>query len=184
MAVSREGAEELKEFLDKEGLQNRLDVRIGRWSEDARAFNSAFLCPTGETNVRYERIVLWDAPAEAFCALPKGNIYRLNETISGEWMRELPSVVRLREVFVAARNLTKSGPLLRMSAADIENELARAAGGGWTEAMASLAALRSMELIGAEKERLYMLPSHKIDPMNDRTYLRIAKIRDYAQGKG
>jgi len=182
--ASREGAEALKAFLEAEGLCSRLDVRIGRWSEDRRAFNAAFLCPTGGAKARYERVILWDAPAEAFSALPDGKAYRLDEGISGGWMKELPSVDRLREVFVAARNLTKAGSLLRMTAADIDNELARAAGGGWVEAMASLAALRSMELIGQEKERLYMLPSHKIDPMNDRTYQRIAKIRDHARGKG
>ena len=181
---SREGAEDLRDFLYKEGLQNRLDVKIGRWSEDIRAFNAAFLCPAGEANVRYERVILWDAPAEAFNALPKGKLYRLNEGIFGEWMKELPSVDRLREVFVAARKLTKAGEILRVAAADIDNEVARAAGGGWVEAMASLAALRSMELIGAEKERLYLLPFHKIDPMNDRTYQRIAKIREHARGKG
>ena len=182
--ASREGAEHLKGFLYKEGLQNRLDVHAGRWSEDRRAFNAAFLCPTGEAPVRYERVILWDAPAEAFAFLPKGELYRLDEDVSGEWMKELPSVDRLREVFVAARGLTKAGNLVRMTAADIDNETARAAGGGWVEAMASLAALRSMELIGSEKEQLYMLPSHKIDPMNDRIYQRIAKIRDHARGKG
>ncbi len=182
--ASREGAEKLRDFLKAEGLLSRLDVRIGRWSEDRRAFNAAFLCPAGGADVRYERVILWDAPAAAFPSLPEGTMYRPEEEISGGWMKELPSVDRLREVFVAARNLTKAGNLLRMSAADIDHELARAAGGGWVEAMASLAALRSMELIGKEQERLYMLPSHKIDPMNDRTYQRIAEIRDHARGRG
>ena len=182
--ASGEGAENLKDFLYEEGLQNRLDVKIGRWSEDQRAFNAAFLCPTGEAAVRYERVILWDATEAAFHMMPEGAIYRLKDGVSGQWMKELPSVDRLREVFVAARKLTKAGNLLRMSAADIDQETARAAGGSWVEAMASLAALRSMELIGQEKERLYMLPSHKIDPMNDRIYQRIDKIRDHARGKG
>ena len=183
-AASIEGARSVLAFLREERLTGRADAKTGRWSEDARAFNGVFLCPAGECPVRYERVILWDAPAAAFPGLPAGELYEPDERVSCGWLRELPDVNRLRELFVLVRGLTKSGALLRSSAADIDAELSRAAGGSWIEAMASLAALRSMGLIGAEKERLYMLPSHKTDPMNDVTFRKIQLLRDHAIGKG
>jgi len=182
--ASPEGAQTLMKFLKKERLTGCTDALAGRWSDDRRAFNCVSLCPAGKAPVRYERIVLWDAPPEAFYALPEGPLFRMSEAAPGGWMERLPDVTRLRELFVAVRSLVKSGPILRMTAADIENELIRAAGGCWTEALAALAALRSMQLIGAEKERLYMLPTRKIDPMNDPTYQKIQSIRGHALGKG
>lgn len=184
VCASLEGAQSLAGFLSAEGLTGRVDAIAGRWSEDARAFNTAFFCPVGAAPVRYERVLLWDAPPEAFRALPAGEYFRPDERISGEWMRALPDVDRLRALFVASRNLVKAGPIVRMTAADVENELSRASGGSPVEALAALAALRSMELIGAERERLYMLPSRKIDPGSDPVYRIIQAIRDHSLGKG
>ncbi|MBQ2956422.1 MAG: single-stranded-DNA-specific exonuclease RecJ [Clostridia bacterium] len=181
---SLEGMKSLRRFLKKEGLTGHADARIGRWTEDARAFNTVFLCPAGECPVRYERVILWDAPKEAFASLPEGELFRPAVRTETGWRHELPSVDRLREMFIAARSLTKGGALLRTSASDIEQELARAAGGGWVEAMASLAALRSMQLIGPERERLYLMPPRKADPLDDITYQKIRLLRDDAKGKG
>ncbi len=184
VAASKEGARHLREFLGREYAQDTIEVHAGRWSEDARAFNAAFLCPCGVPKVRYERVILWDAPKEAFAALPQGELLQLNERLHGEWMNRLPAVDRMRQIFVAARSITRSGAMLRMTAADVENEVARAANGHWLEAAAALAALRSMNLISAQRERLELLPSHKTDPMRDPVYRRINAIREYASGKG
>ncbi len=184
LAASKEGAYHLREFLKREYAQDAIEIHAGRWSEDARAFNAAFLCPCGVPKVRYERVILWDAPREAFGELPQGELMRLDEKLYGEWMNQLPTVDRMRQIFVAARSLARRGTVLRMTAADVENEVARAAGGHWLEAAAALAVLRSMKLIGAQRERLELLPSHKSDPLWDPVYKRIKAIRDYASGKG
>ena len=60
----------------------------------------------------------------------------------------------------------------------------RAAGGSRIEALAALAALRSMLLIGPDREKLSMLPAKKSDPMNDITFRKIQAIRNYALVKG
>jgi len=179
----REGARSLRAFLREENLERRVDVHIGRWSADRRAFNSVFLCPTGEANVRYERVVLWDAPQEAFGHLPQGELYGMCEYPSGDWMDVLPDVKRLREIFVAVRGLTRLGTVIRMSGTDIDNEAARAAGGNWIEAAAALAVLRSMQLIGPERERLYMLPVRKADPSGDPLWRRLEHIRSRNTGR-
>lgn len=180
----REGARSVHKFLREEGLMDCVEVHMGRWSEDARAFNSVFLCPSGEAKVRYERVVLWDAPPQALGSLPQGELFIMEDQPCSEWMKNLPDVNRLREIFVAARGLAKSGTMVRMTAADVENEVARAAHGHWLEAAAALASLRSMKLIGEQRERLEMLPSRKIDPMTDEVYLKIKAIKDYAVRRG
>lgn len=180
----REGACHLRAFLERESLLERVEVHLGRWSEDPRVFNSVFLSPSGEAPVRYERVILWDAPPQVFAHLPQGKLYVPEEQVCSEWMRHLPDVKRLREIFVAAKQLTKSGSLLRMTAADVENEVARAAHGHWLEAAAALAALRSMKLLSQERQRLEMMPPRKSDPLQDPVYLIIQSIREYSSKKG
>ncbi len=183
-AVSAEGARDLMAFLRERALKGRTDARLGRWSDDVRAFNCVSLCPAGEAPARFERVVLWDAPAEAFSRLPKGDVYCMERPAEAGWMREMPDVNRLRQIFIAVRELTRSGPVLRMTAADIEGEISRASGGSRIEALAALAALRSMQLIGPEKERLSMMPPKKSDPMNDIIFRKILAIRNHALVKG
>ncbi len=180
----REGARSLHGFLRREKLIDCVEVHMGRWSDDTRAFNGVFLCPSGEPKVRYERVILWDAPPQAFASVPQGELFCMEDIKCSEWMKNLPDVSRLREIFVAARTLAKSGAVLRMTAADIENEVARAARGHWLEAAAALASLRSMKLICEQRERLEMLPPQKTDPMTDPVYLKIKSIKDYAVRRG
>ena len=182
--ATEEGAENLYAFLRDRGLTGRADFLAGHWSGDKRAFNAVSFCPAGKAPVRYERVILWDAPRAAFSDLPAGRLYRLEERMAPGWMRRLPDVDRLREIYVAVRTLTRTGPVVRLTAADIERELISAAGGEWTETLAALAALRSMQLIDPEKDRLNLLTTRKIDPMNDPVYQRIHTIRDHALGKG
>jgi hypothetical protein len=180
----REGASHLYQFLNEEKLLDKAEIHMGRWSDDARAFNAVFLCPSGEPKVRYERVILWDMPPQAAGKLPHGQLYTLEERVCSEWMKNLPDVNRLREIFVAVRSLTRSGAMLRMTGADVENEVARAVHGHWLETAAALASLRSMKLICEQRERLEMLESRKIDPMTDPVYLKIKAIRDYAVRRG
>lgn len=178
--ATREGALSLRRFLQEEGLFGRTDARAGAWGGDERSFNCASLCPAGRAAAGYDRVILWDAPRQAFPTLPRGRLYRLDERFSGGWMRELPDVDRLRVAYVAARALTQSGPILRMTAADIDRELAREAGMSEVEAMASLAALRSMGLISPEPSRLELTPFKKTDPARDAVCQTIQQIRDHA----
>ncbi len=171
--ASREGARSLRSFLKAEKSEQCAEVHIGRWSSDKRAFNSVSLCPVGKAEVRFERVVLWDAPECAFSHLPQGEVYRMDERVEGDWMGQMPDVKRLREIFVSLRSLTRSGTMVRMSGADIDNEAARASKGNWIEAAMALAVLRSMELIGKERERLYMLPVKKADPTDNILWKRL-----------
>ena len=179
-AVTPEGADSLRRFLREEGLLHRVDVRAGFWCDDERSFNSVSLCPAGHAHVRYDRVILWDGPQEAFPDLPQGRLYRLGEPAADSWMQELPDVDRLRAAYVAVRNLVRSGPILRMTGADIDREFMRATGAGEAEAIASLAALRSMGLISPDMDRLELMPFKKTDPSEDAVCQIIQRIRDHA----
>lgn len=183
--ATRSGAEGLMAFLREQALTARVDGCAGKWGGDQRAFNCVSFCPAGEApQGRYERVVLWDLPPEAFRALPEGSLYRMDQTCAEDWPGSLPGVDRLREIYVAARRMATGGALVRMTGEEIDRALARAADAPESQAMAALAVLRNMELMSPERERLELLPPRKSDPAANPLFRRLQLIFEYSNGKG
>ncbi|MBQ8952947.1 MAG: hypothetical protein IJ048_02430, partial [Clostridia bacterium] len=140
------------------------------------------LCPRGEPGGAWRHIVLWDAPPEAFRALPEGPLFEARQGTAGSWMAALPDVDTLRRMYVAARRFASS-PVVRMTLSDIELDVARS--GGFDEGPAiqmGLAVLNHMELIEIDPEeaRLTVPPGQKRRPEDDALFQRLLKIADYA----
>ena len=184
-AVTDEGAKSLLAFLKANGLESRADALIGRWSADRTAMNAAALCPVGAPKGRWRHIVLWDAPAEAFPALPEGPVFLAGRRAPDSWMSALPGVDALRRVYVVARRFAAT-PVLRVTLEDIERDVARS--GGFPEGAAlrmGLAVLNHMALIEIDPEeaRLSVPPGRKCSPEEDALFRRLKILTDYAAEK-
>lgn len=181
-AVTREGAESLAVLLRQEGLTDRLDVRVGAWPQERACFNSLCLCPAGEAPVPCRRLILWDAPRDAFSACPRAAETYESPERGCAWAREAPDVNRLREMYVALRRiLSQRGA----SAADALRALAQETRSSDLAAQCGAAVLCRLELLewthagGA----LRLLPSRKCDPTADPLFCRLTALRDYALRK-
>ena len=128
------------------------------------------------------RVVLWDAPVEAFRALPEGELYTAGRKSDGSWMDALYDVDQLRALYIAARKWGDR-PIIRMTLSDIERETARSGhlpeDAGLT---AGLAVLNDMRLIEVDTNRasLRLLPMKKSSPEDSALYQRLKRIHDYA----
>ncbi|MBR3505206.1 MAG: single-stranded-DNA-specific exonuclease RecJ [Clostridia bacterium] len=184
-AVTDEGARSLLAFLEENGLEARLDAMAGRWSADPTAMNAALLCPAGAPRGRWRHIVLWDAPAEAFPALPEGPVYLAGRRAPESWLDAPPGMDALRRVYVTARRLAAK-PMLRVTLEDIERAVAQ--GGGFPEGPAlrmALAVLNHMALIQIDPEeaRLSVPTGRKGNPEEDALYRRLRTLTDFAAEK-
>ena len=180
-AVTSEGAQSLLAFLKAYELTDRVNACCGTWSKDSTVQNTVCLCPTGKP-AACRRIVLWDAPAEAFAALPEGSLFAAGRRSTGSWMDALYGVDQLRTLYVAARKWGDK-PIIRMTLADIERETAR--NGQLPEdagLTAGLAVLHNMHLIeiNTDKASLRVLPVKKSSPEDNALYQRLKRIHDYA----
>ena len=185
VAVTDEGAKALLAFLRENGLETRADAMIGRWSADRTAMNAAVLCPVGAPTGRWRHIVLWDAPAEAFCELPEGPVCLAGYRPRDSWLSALPGVDALRRLYVAARRFAQK-PVVRVTLEDIERDVAQS--GGFPDGAAlrmGLAVLNHMALIQIDPEeaRLSVPPGRKGSPEDDALYKRLKTLTDYAAKK-
>ena len=183
--MTDEGARSLLAFLEENGLEARLDAMAGRWSADPTAMNAALLCPAGAPRGRWRHIVLWDAPAEAFPALPEGPVYLAGRRAPESWLDAPPGMDALRRVYVTARRLAAK-PMLRVTLEDIERAVAQ--GGGFPEGPAlrmALAVLNHMALIQIDPEeaRLSVPTGRKGNPEEDALYRRLRTLTDFAAEK-
>ena len=184
-AVTDAGARSLLAFLRDNALEDRADALIGRWSPDPTAMNAAILCPTGAPRGRWRHIVLWDAPPEAFCALPEGPVFLAGRRAPESWMGDVPDVDALRRIYVTVRRFAPA-PVLRMTLEDIERDAALS--GGFSEGAAfrmGLAVLNHMTLVDIDPEaaRLSVPPGRKRSPEDDALYRRLMTLADYAAEK-
>ena len=146
---------------------------------------AAALCPVGAPQGRWRHIVLWDAPAEAFPALPEGPVFLAGRRAPDSWMSALPGVDALRRVYVVARRFAAK-PVLRVTLEDIERDVAQS--GGFPEGAAlrmGLAVLNHMALIDIDPEeaRLSVPPGRKCSPEEDALFRRLKILTDYAAEK-
>ena len=184
-AVTAQGAQSLLQFLGAYGLTDRADAMIGCWPGGQTAMNAVCLCPRGPRGAAYRRIVLWDAPPEAFCALPEGDVFCVFRRVPDSWMGELPDVDALRKIYVAVRKWGPKG-VVRVSLSDIERETARLGGlkedAGLT---AGLAVLDGMGLVAVNREEasLRVLPCEKRSPQDNPLFRRLRLIYNYAVEK-
>ena len=180
-AATLEGAQSLLAFLRAYELTGRVNACCGIWPGDPTAQNAICLCPVGKP-AACRRVVLWDAPAEAFGALPEGALYAAGRRSSGSWMDALYDVSQLRALYIAARNWGDR-PIIRMTLADIERETARNGrlpeDAGLTAGLAVLHDMRLIE-IDVSKASLRLLPMRKSNPEDSALYQRLKRIRDYA----
>ena len=181
-AVTREGASELLSLLREQGLTDRADVLVGCWPREQACFNSICLCPSGEARFACRRLILWDAPREAFAAVPRArDVYECPER-GCLWAEEVPDVTCLRSLFVALRRiLTQRGA----SAADAIRALAQEARTSEVCVQCGVAVLCRVNLVtwthagGA----LQLLPVQKCDPTSDPLFRRLTALREYALRK-
>ena len=180
-AATLEGAQSLLAFLRAYELTGRVNACCGIWPGDPTAQNAVCLCPVGKP-AACRRVVLWDAPAEAFGALPEGALYTAGRRSSGSWMDALYDVSQLRALYIAARKWGDR-PIIRMTLADIERETARNGrlpeDAGLTAGLAVLHDMRLIE-IDVSKASLRLLPMRKSNPEDSALYQRLKRIRDYA----
>lgn len=188
-AFTQAGAAALGDWIERARLPNRLDVLPGLWPADARAFNAASLLPAGELAVRYERLILWDAPpAAALGALPALLCERSGESDGGlTWMNELPDVDALRRAYVALCALAAEGAL--GESARVEAKLMDLANLSAVGALCALGVLERMHLVARPRGaggagEWVLLPRRKCDPANDPAFQRFLAIRAQAIGKG
>ncbi len=124
----------------KERAPDRMDVSVGAFPDDRRAFNAFCLLPPGEPPLGYPRRFSLDAPS-SFWADPV-----LEPELPPPGGAPFPDVDGLRRVFVAARDLAR-----RPSAAKALNEVAKdlgtEAGLPACTAFAALTILADMNLI-------------------------------------
>ena len=144
--------------------------------------NAVCLCPKGEPRGAWRHIVLWDAPPEAFRALPDGPVFIAGCRAPDSWMGGLPDVDALRRLYVAVRRFA-AVPVVRVTLADLESDVARS--GGFEEDASlrmGLAVLNHMELIGIDPEeaRLSVPPGRKSSPEDDALFQRLKILADYA----
>ena len=180
-AATLEGAQSLLAFLRAYELTDRVNACCGSWPGDPTAQNAVCLCPVGKP-AACRRVVLWDAPAEAFRALPEGALYAAGRKSSGSWMDALYDVNQLRALYVAARKWGDR-PIIRMTLYDIERETARNGrlpeDAGLTAGLAVLHDMRLIE-IDVNKASLRLLPMRKSNPEDSALYQRLKRIHDYA----
>ncbi len=181
-AATLEGAQSLLAFLKAYELTDRVNACCGSWPSNPNAQNAVCLCPAGKAAVPCRRVVLWDAPPEAFSALPEGALYAAGRKCKGSWMDALYDVSQLRALYIAAR---KWGDrlIIRMTLCDIERETARNGNlpedAGLTAGLAVLHDMRLIE-IDVNKASLRLLPMRKSSPEDSALYQRLKRIHDYA----
>ena len=176
-AISEEGMDSLLAFLKAGGLTERLDTVTGQWHLGPAPMNAVCLCPVGPAPLKCRRLVLWDAPAEAFASLPDADGLFVG-TVRGGWTDALPDTDALRQIYVACRRY--SAGMTRVALSDIEREIARETGLDEDVTVpAGLGVLNHMGLIAVDRAaaRLTVPPAHRADPAEDSLYQRLQGLK-------
>ena len=179
LCATLEGAKKLYTFLKANGLTDRADACAGRVSDDAASMNAICLCPVGPAEGRWRRVILWDAPKEAFAALPAGELFASAHVLKRDWLNEIPTISDLRRAFMCARLFARSG-VARVTAEDLERDMARSTGlAPGPGLQMSLAVLNHMGLVEYDPgaARLTMPPAKKAEPTDDTLYQRLLAIQ-------
>jgi len=150
--VVASGAQAARAFLEaaEREAPDRMDVFLGRWPDDPRAFNALCLLPPGPPPAGYDALFSLDAPCAlwGFDALeleapdaPREVDPEAPDPLCGAW----PDVDDLRRMYVAARDHSRRP--YAGSFATLLKDLAGDAGVGRARAFAALAVLTDMKLI-------------------------------------
>lgn len=133
--------------LSAAGLDGRLDVCVGDWPRDNRAFHALAVIPSGPMPDGYERVIVVGAKASLMLAGANCPVYEMGDR--AEWVRDLPDKDQLRALYVAARALLRR-PYAAKEAGVVSRELAEASGLSPTGAHAGLYVLRELGLVDFE----------------------------------
>ena len=159
-----------------------LDVHIGKIPRDVRAFNSLIVCPEelGEFPRALRTLVLAGLPAPD--APPDAEVFALDA--QSAFAGELPDVDQMREVYKAARSLTRR-PVQISDMEALDARLSEETGLSPTRCHVSLLALMDMKLV-ALNERPFGLTvpaAVKTDPDSSALWRAVGKLRDQAEGR-
>ena len=175
-ATTREGAQEISALLQEKGLTGRIGVLVGKWPQEKACYNSLCLCPRGEAPAACRRLILWDAPADAFPALPRTARVYENPALQCAWAREMPDVDLLRQMYVSLRRMLASRSAL---GSDVIRALAQEVRVSDLCAQAGAAVLVHLNLLEWThgQSALRLLPNRKCDPAQDALYIRLQALK-------
>ena len=153
-----------------------LDLSIGAYPSDPRAFNTVAVLPTGEVPRGYRRCLLAGLPLNISGlpaqALPAPAI---------PWRAELPDVDELRELYKAFRRMT-ARPIYARTLEAICHGLSEEAGYSESKTLSGLLALHDLRLadlrLAGERAELRIPPMRKTDPLSSAVFRRIAFLRE------
>ncbi len=140
----------------------RMDVFVGSYPADPRAFNAFCLLPTGLPPDGYDRIFSLDAPGALWgCPVAEPRRPVLMQA-------PFPDVDELRNLYVAVRELNKRPNATKVLSKLLE-ELAQDAGLTANAAYAGLLVLTDMNLIelSGQTPLIRLLPPRKAEPMDN-----------------
>ena len=167
---------ETRRILD--GLDGQLpDVFFGSMPGDARAFNAVCAYPTDDAPVHYRRIVLAGMPE---CVnVPEGaEVYRLEA--DAPWMRGLPDVNQMREVYKAVRGMSWKARSEDDRFRDLAYAVHRTTGLSEIICAASLLALNDMQLVQLSLNPLQLnkVPMRKTEPDSNAVWRAVQRWRN------
>lgn len=141
---------------------DRMDVFVGTWPADPRAFNAFCLLPPGSPPPGYDRVYSLDAPG-ALWGYPVVEPER-----PAPLHAPFPDVDELRRVFIAARDLAKRPLAVGSAVKALARDLIPEGGMRLSRVQASLAVLADMNLIEltGNPARIRLLPFRKADPQD------------------
>ncbi len=144
---------------------DRMDVLIGSYPSDPRAFDAFCFLPPGAPPAGYDRVYSLDAPG-AFWGFPV-----LEAELTTAAPPPFPDVDELRKVYLLARDLTKR-PNAAASFRQIVRDLAAECGLSAATVFAGLTVLHDMGLIDLidKKPWLALQPQKKSDPMQNSVF--------------
>lgn len=146
-----------------------LDLLIGRYPDDPRAFNAICVLPEGDVPKDFRRIVYAGMPA------PDGGL-QLN-CPSAEWIYSLPGIEELRIAYVALRRML-ARPLLGGSLAACARSLTDECALDFACAAASILVLVDVGLIaGSGDWNLSLGKTGRVDPMTSAAYRAVRALK-------
>ena len=159
-----------------------LDVHIGGIPKDVRAFNSLIVWPgeLGEFPRALRTLVLAGLPAMEAPAGVEVFTLPVESALKGE----LPDVDQMREVYKAARSLSRR-PVRLTDIESLDLRLSEETGLSPTVCHVSLLALVDMELVAlSERPFGFAVPAtKKTDPDSSALWRAVGELRDQAEGR-